>query len=398
MLLASSAHFNLQNQKDFSMKRIKFLCCLTFLSASFSLPFLVEKVAANNPEESQGFVYTMTNAPTGNQILSFRRSANGLLSGSTAFNTDGLGTGTGLGNQNALVLDQANSCLYAVNAGSNDISSFAVLSDSLRFVNKISSGGSRPVSIAVHGNLLYALNAGGAVGASDNISGFTVDRNCQISSLAQSIRPLSAANTAPAQVQFTPDGKILIVTEKATNKINTYLVAADGKASGPNVQDSVGVTPFGFAIGKRHQLFISEANGGTAEASSVSSYLIKPDGKLDVISAKVPTQESAACWVVVSNDGRIAYVTNTGSQSISGFDVNFNGKLELLNSDGITGKTAPGTAPVDLILSNDGRNLYTLDNRLGSIATFRVNIATGQILPIQTVTGLPVGANGLAAR
>jgi 6-phosphogluconolactonase (cycloisomerase 2 family) len=199
-------------------------------------------------------------------------------------------------------------------------------------------------------------------------------------------------------VQFTPDGKVLIVTEKATNKINTYLVSADGLTAGPNVQASTGITPFGFAIGKRNQLLVSEANGGIPDGGSVSSYSIKPDGKLETISAAVPTQESATCWVVMSNDGRFAYVTNTDSESLSTLGINFGGGLSLQNPDGISGKTGPGTTPIDLALSNDGLNLYALDNTLGSIAAFRVNVTTGRLIPIQLLGGLPAGANGLAVR
>lgn len=380
------------------MKRINFKSWRYFTVAMLSLSLLPVSATASNAEEPRSVVYTMTNATTGNQVLAFNRLANGTLSRPRAFGTAGLGTGTSLGNQNALVLDQANSCLYVANAGSNEITSFAVQPDGLSFVNKIGSGGSRPVSIAVHAYWLYALNAGGAVGDADNISGFTVDRDCRISPLANSTRPLSASNTAPAQVQFTPDGKVLIVTEKATNKINTYLVSADGLTAGPNVQASTGITPFGFAIGKRNQLLVSEANGGIPDGGSVSSYSIKPDGKLETISAAVPTQESATCWVVMSNDGRFAYVTNTDSESLSTLGINFGGGLSLQNPDGISGKTGPGTTPIDLALSNDGLNLYALDNTLGSIAAFRVNVTTGRLIPIQLLGGLPAGANGLAVR
>ena len=365
-------------------------------AAALSLSLLAKSVSAD--ESQRGAVYTMTNATTGNKVLVYSRDTGGTLNRPREFDTGGLGTGGGLGNQNALVLDRANRCLYAVNAGSNEISAFIVRANDLSLVSKIYSGGSRPVSITVDRDLVYVLNAGGAAGSQDNISGFNVGDRCGLSPLANSTRPLSAGNTGPAQIQFTPDGKVLIVTEKATNKISTYQVSRDGRAYGPNVQSSVGTTPFGFAFGKRDRLFVSEAAAGAPNASSVSSYRVKDNGELQAITSSLPTTETAACWVVVSNDGRFAYVSNTGSQSISGIKVGFSGNLSLLIPSGRSGTTGTGTAPIDLALSNDGLNLYALDNRLGSIAVFGVNPVNGAISRRQVVTGLPVGANGLAVR
>ncbi|MBW4619802.1 MAG: lactonase family protein [Cyanosarcina radialis HA8281-LM2] len=367
-----------------------------FTAVVFSLPLLAGSAWA--VENTRGAVYTMTNATTGNKVLVYSRDDNGKLSHPQAFDTGGLGTGGGLGNQNALVLDRSNRCLYVVNAGSNEISTFIVRANGLSLVSKISSGGSRPVSITVDRDLLYVLNAGGGAGSTDNISGFKTSDLCRLSTLTNSTRPLSAGNTAPAQIEFTPDGKVLIVTEKATNKISTYRVLSDGLTAGPKVQSSVGTTPFGFAFGKRDRVFISEAAAGAPNASTVSSYRVKDNGELQVIKSSLPTTETAACWVVVSNDGRFAYVSNTGSQSISGIQVSFFGNLSLLTPGGRSGTTGAGTAPIDLALSNDGLNLYALDNQLGSIAVFGVNPVNGAISRRQILTGLPVGANGLAAR
>ena len=373
---------------------LKQFCSLA--SVAFSLSLLAGSVSAD--ENLRGAVYTMTNATAGNKVLVYSRDVDGKLGQPLAFDTGGLGTGGGLGNQNALVLDRANRCLYAVNAGSNEISAFIVRANGLSLISQISSGGSRPVSITVDRDLVYVLNAGGGAGSTDNISGFKTSDRCRLSPLAYSTRPLSAGNTAPAQIEFTPDGKVLIVTEKATNKISTYRVSSDGLTKGPKVQSSIGTTPFGFAFGKRDRVFISEAAAGAPNASTVSSYRVTDNGELQVIRSSLPTTETAACWVVVSNDGRFAYVSNTGSQSISGIKVGFSGNLSLLTPGGRSGTTGTGTAPIDLALSNDGLNLYALDNQLGSIAVFGVNPINGAISRRQILTGLPVGANGLAAR
>ena len=343
--------------------------------------------------EVAGAVYTMTNASTGNSVLLFNRAADGTLTAAGSFPTGGAGTGRGLGNQSALVLSEDQRWLFAVNAGSNEISVFSVKRSGLELMDKVPSGGTRPVSLSVDQNLLYVLNAGGT----DNITGFTVGRRGKLSPLPGSTRPLSGTGTAPAQVQFNPKGNVLVVTEKATNLIDTYIVGDDGLANGPIAQASAGVTPFGFAFDRRGRMYVSDAAGGAPGASSVSSYRVPSSGNLQAISPATATTETAACWVVISNDGRFAYTTNTGSGSISGYRVAKDGSLTLRDADGRTGDTGAGSAPLDMSLSRNGRYLYTLNSGNGTIGAFRVG-SDGELAAFAGVSGLPAGANGMAAR
>ena len=156
---------------------------------------------------SNGAVYVLSNQPTGNDVLVFARHADGTLSAPVSVGTGGNGTGGGLGSQGAVVLDGSGRHLYAVNAGSNSITSFRVRPNGLERVGVVDSGGVMPTSIAVDGDLVYVLNAGGA----GLITGFTA-HDGDLEPIAGSTRPLSAAATAPAQVSFTPDGEQLIVT------------------------------------------------------------------------------------------------------------------------------------------------------------------------------------------
>lgn len=343
-----------------------------------------------------GAVYTMTNAASGNSVLVFARDATGRLKPAGEYATGGLGTGSGPGNQGAVILDPANRWLFVVNPGSDDISVFAVEDDGLSLIGQTPSNGQQPVSLTYAHNLLYVLNAGGNAGGSDSIAGFTVGPDGQLAAIPGSIRPLSAAATGPAQIQFNSDGDVLMVTEKATSLIDTYTLDGAGNPTGPDTQVSAGTTPFGFAFGKRDQVFVSEAAGGAQDQSSVSAYRLGDDGVLDVIDASVGTTETAACWVVVSDDGRFAYTTNAGSGSVSGYRIGFDGTLSLLDRHGRTGLTGRDSAPIDMALSNDGRNLYTLNSGTATIGVFRVG-HDGRLGRLQ-MQGLPAGANGLAAR
>ncbi len=338
-----------------------------------------------------GAVYVATNSPAGNEVLAFPRAADGSLAAPAAFATGGAGTGGGLGNQGAVVLAHDNRRLLVVNAGSNEISVFAVSRDGLELLDRVGSGGDRPVSIAVFRRLVYVLNAGGT----GNITGFRLDARGRLHSITNSTRPLSSGAAGAAQVSFSPGGGLLVVTEKATNTISTYTVGADGLATGPSAQPSVGATPFGFAFSRTGTLVVSEAFGGAPGASALSSYRAGVSGALGVISASVGTTETAACWVVITRSGRFAYTSNTGSNTISGYALSRDGALRLLDDDGVTAAT--GSGPIDLALTTSSRFLYSLDGASGAIGAFGVQ-PDGGLVTLPGAGGLPAGANGLAAR
>ena len=340
-----------------------------------------------------GNLYTMTNASSGNAVVVYHRTAAGSLTPAGSVGTSGLGSGGGLGNQGGLRLNHNGRWLLAVNAGSNTIAVFRVEGDgSLTRTSTVPSGGTQPISVTISGDVVYALNAGG----NGNIVGFRLDHGGALEFVAGSARPLSGAGVGPAQIEFDPNGRVLVVTEKGTNRITTYLVGQDGRASAPHVNASNGATPFGFAFSQTDVLIVSEAFGGAPGASAASSYEVASDGGLQLISGSVPTTETAACWFVVTNNGRFAYTSNTGSGSISGYALEHGG-LTLLDADGRTGVTGPGTAPIDLALSHNGRYLYALNSGNQTISAFAVG-DDGSLTGIGTVSGLPASVNGLAAR
>jgi 6-phosphogluconolactonase len=340
---------------------------------------------------SPGALYVATNATTGNEILVFPRAGDGTLGAPSPFGTGGKGSGGGLGNQGGIVLTQGNRWLLVVNAGSNEVSVFAVEPSGLELTDRVSSRGEHPVSVTAFRGLVYVLNAGGT----GNITGFRLTEHGRLRALPRSTRPLSSPAAGPAQVAFNRDGEVLAVTEKATNTISTYVVEDDGLTEGPQRQASVGKTPFGFAFSRRGTLVVSEAFGGAAGASALSSYDVGEGGALEVVSASVGTSQTAACWVVITRDSRFAYTTNTGSGTISGYSLSPDGALTLLAANGLNGTT--GAGPIDMALSGADRFLYALNSGDGTISAFRVN-ADGSLASQAGAGGLPAGANGLAAR
>jgi 6-phosphogluconolactonase len=340
-----------------------------------------------------GAVFTLTNEAAGNAVAVFSRGSDGTLMPEGTVPTGGLGSGSGLGSQGAVALSENGRWLFAVNAGSDDVSVFDVDGMDLELVARVASGGDRPISLTQHGDLLYVLNGG----TPNNITGFRIAHDGLLSAIAGSERPLSGANVGPAQVSFSPNGRTVVVTEKMTNKIDTFQVMRDGTTMGPNVQDAAGVTPFGFAFDSRGNLFVSEAFGGMANASALSSYDVSKGGQIQAISPSAPTHQTAACWTVVTGNGRYAYTTNAGSGSVSGYRIEADGSVTLLDADGRTGVVGDGTSPIDASVSNNSRFLYVLTGATHQIMGFEVQ-GDGSLVPAGVQSGLPASTVGLASR
>ncbi len=331
-----------------------------------------------------GAVYTLMNLTSGNAVAIFARAADGTLTAAGTVATGGTGTGSGLGSQGAVVLSADGRWLFAVNAGSNDVSIFSVSPAGLALTSRIPSGGVQPVSSTVHGNLLYVLNGGG----SGNIAGFALDANGGAAAIPGSRRALSGSAVGPAQVAFSRDGRSLVVTEKNTNSIDVYAVGPDGSATGPTTYASAGGTPFGFAFGLRDELLVSEAAG------TASSYLLGSGGSLTVVSGAVSTQQGAPCWLVVTQNGRFAYTANAHSGTISGFAVGTDGALSLLDAGGATAVVGPGN--IDLAVSANSRYLYQLRSS-GPITALRVE-NDGHLTTLGVVGTMPGSVAGLVAQ
>lgn len=345
--------------------------------------------------DDTGVLFTTDNASATNHVLVISRTG-GNLSVAHTYDTGGLGLGTanGLPSQGSVLLSPDSHWLFACNAGSDEISVFQTMSGGeLQLTDKVSSGGHRPVSLTLHGSLLYVLNAGGAAATPDNITAFHFGCG-NLTMLPGSSRPLSADKTTPTQVSFGRGGDALVVTERDTGVIDTWLLDQDGMAMDHQMFMSVGAWPFGFAVGRGNRLFVSEAAQGVANASSVSSYQLSDMGGLTVISGAVPTERTAACWLVLTFDQRFAYAADAGSAALTGFRVQHDGTLERLDPSGITATT--GAHPADMAFSHDGRLLFCLNNGDGSISAFEVK-SNGALGPKSGLTGLPTTAAGLAS-
>lgn len=340
---------------------------------------------------NQSSVYTISNEVAANRILVFNRNSDGTLTEAGSYHTGGTGTGGGLGNQGALVLSDNKIFLFAVNPGSNEISFFYIRGDgSLLLLDKSDSGGEMPISITYHRGLIYVLNAGGT----GNIAGFAVNRQAQLFELSGSRKDLSSDMAGAAQISFNGNGKALVVTEKATNRITTYPVDAHGRPGMIQTFASAGMTPFGFSFGRGNTFFVSEAFGGADNASTVSSYFVNDWGKVSLLDGPFPTNATAACWVATTGDGQQLFVTNTGSNDVSSLSSTRMGNLDFGNE----GNTTPSDmSPIDAAIDQQSRFLYVLCGGDDSIVSYEIG-EDGMLTQIDSDGGLSDRASGLVVR
>lgn len=365
---------------------------LSFLLAAALFPLLMLTSQTARAQGRSGEVYVLTNQPTGNAVMVFHRDATGVIRLAGSFPTGGNGAGTGadpLGSQGPVALSCDHRLLFAVNAGSNSISVFAVTRDSLALLQTTSSHGVEPVSLTVRDNLVYVLDAGGT----PNISGFTIQpATNHLVPLAGSTQNLpGGAKAAPAQVSFSSDSSVLVVTEKGTNRVDTFVVNDAGVAQAGASFPSSGATPFGLAFDHRNIAIVSEAAGGPNGTSAVSSYEVEDNGGLDVVTPSLGDTQKAACWLAVLDNGRFAYTANSASNTISSYAILENGNLALIDIS-----AAKGSTPIDVALSRNSRFLCVRNAGNGTISSFRVH-EDGSLTPVASAGGLPSGAAGLAA-
>jgi 6-phosphogluconolactonase (cycloisomerase 2 family) len=333
-------------------------------------------------------VYVQTNDAERNEVIAFDRGGDGRLSLLGSYDTGGRGTGKPhLASQSSVVLSDDSSRLLVANAGSHEISLFAVETDGLRLAGRIASGGSAPTSVAVRGDLVYVLNNG-----TPSISGFRLEDD-GLKLLDGSSHELGG-DADPAQIAFSPDGRTIVVTERGTNSITAFAVDERGFAGEAETIRSSGATPYGFDFADG-AVVVTEAFGGEIGKAAASSYALAGPGRLEPVSASVADTRSEVCWAVATRDGRFVYVTNFGDGTISSYTVEQGGGLELLEAvAGSTGLGSPGIR--DEGLSRDGRFLYAIDADAQRVFGWNVG-DDGRLELLGEFEGVPATVAGLAA-
>jgi 6-phosphogluconolactonase (cycloisomerase 2 family) len=347
-------------------------------------------------------VFVQTNDLAHNTIVAYARESDGHLTRVGEFATGGKGGVEqdvpldSLASQDSLTYDATHRLLFAVNAGSNTVTSFAVDGARLSRLQTVPSGGVFPVSVSAAHDRLFVLNAGGT----GNVTGYRINPAGHLSALPGASRNLGLNNdprpefiTAPADIAQISDGQHVVVTTKANNDIDVFHV--DGGLSAPIKNHAASQVPFAVSFDSAHRLVV--ANAGD---SSVSTYTVNADGTLDTITAGVEDGQAALCWLVGTGD--TFFGGNAGNSTISAFAVDTDGNATLTGTpDGVVAHTGGGSGgTIDLAITSDQRFLYAENSFAGTVEAYQIQ-PDHTLQLVDTQTGLPQfnghGMEGLVA-
>jgi 6-phosphogluconolactonase len=419
----------------FMLRRSRgWLVLLVGLLVTFAVPAAASSAPA---EDGHAALYTATNDPAGNQVIVFSQNKDGSVTQRQVVSTGGTGIAAQppfgfpiVDSSGSINVAEEGRLVFVVNDGDNTISSFRAGHDGLQLVSHVWSGGVLPISLTSRDNVLYTVNE-----KSSNIYGFSFNGKGELTPLegqAPSGVPLSthfpAAGVA-AQISFTPDGQQLVVTERGlpshSGYIDTFDVGPHHLAGPANQNTGVGfveANPFGFDFDNKGHLLVSNAgyiNRPTDDGppipdvfdpsqfvGSATSYDVsKKSGALTRIG-DYPSGGRAACWLVVSKDGKYAFVTNTlsdtvpdlfsGVRAVTSYAIGNDGSLTYLSQ----ADASPGT-PGDEAVSQDGKYLYVIDGVFGPapashLETYRIG-KDGSLTKVASLGGLPGNSSGLGA-
>ena len=356
-------------------------------------------------------VYAMTNDPEQNRVIAYRIGNDGSFIGLGKFNTNGRGTGImetplagpndgidPLGSQGSLTLSPNGNFLFAVNAGSHELSVFRVRADgTLQLTDVEFTQGKYPVSVTATGDRVFVANVNDPTNqAPSTIVGFKMAGSSgELTHIPGSITMLSSPKARPSQVSFTPDGRSVVVTERETNVISLFGIKPSGALGLQQTIMSPRPAPFGMGFARKNILVVSEAAPNDPLGGSASSYRIAI-GRSPIVSAAVMNFQEASCWVTIHPNGTRAYISNTGSDTVSTYAVNEDGELSVRQQGVKIPSTLGQVAPIDADINDAGSAFYQLLGATGEIAIFKVD-ANGDLHFGRSVpSGLSRGSQGLA--
>jgi 6-phosphogluconolactonase len=334
----------------------------------------------------EGAVFVQTNAAQ-NEVVAYARDDDGMLTHVGTFATGGAGSDEAhLPSQGSVTLTGDRRHLLVTNVASDDVSVFSV-EGAMPALSKTAPTGAAPRGVAERDGLVFVLATGDA-----RIDGFRlVDGD--LVPVEGASRSLSTPDGA--QIGFTPDGSALIATERGGDKLSAFAVGMDGMLGEPRTIDSLGATPYGFAISSNGTLVVTEAFRAEKGAAAASSYRVDGD-TITPGTASVGNGRSEICWAVISNDGRYAFTTNFADGAVSRYAIDMDGGLSL--EDATAGVTEDGRSGLrDEDLSDDGRFLYAIDADQGQIVGWSVD-GRGHLSMLGAWDGVPTTVAGLAAR
>ena len=373
------------------MKLVPGLLAVTVCIGASASPVLAQAGGGNTS------VFVMTNDKVKNEVLTYQRGYDGQFVLRERAATGGRGSGgetDPLQSQGALTISGDHTLLFAVNSASGSVSSFHILDGIPVLIDKETSEGAFPIAVTEHNGTVYVLNAGG----SGAIVAFKADGFGRLHEIQNSSAFLTGTNSGASSISVSPNGKWLIVIEKASNSIDVFPILADGTLGTVVANKSVTAGVFATVFTPGGQLIVSEnqPNSGT-DTSSISSYTINANGTLTAITQSIPTFGNGNCWNAITPNGKWVFVDNSATSSVAGFSISSAGALSPI-ANTVVSTLPEGSTNLDMAISADGKYLFNVLSGAGQIGVFTIN-AGGTVNQLGSIEGLPqtVGFNGIAA-
>ena len=273
---------------------------LLFLVALDTLLVFAASAAAGGSRRRRRRVHDLERSRAATRSSSTTARRDGSLTPAGSVSAGGLGTGGGLASQGAVTLTDNGRTVLAVNPGSNSVAAFAVRHDGPELLNTAPSGGIRPVSVAVHKQLVYVLNKNNAALAT--VSGFTLDKH--------GLTPIAGSTRVSARGRDRRrPGEILAATATCSSSPAAARTRStrsssdeDGLLSDLKSFDvAPGATPFGFDFDKKGHLLVSLA--GVGGSSGAASYDLG-EGRLDLDDHRADRERPARRLLARRFEGR----------------------------------------------------------------------------------------------
>jgi hypothetical protein len=354
------------------------------------------------PGSLDGTVYVESSvaAPGENTIIVFRYCNGALPSllvaryptgGSGAADLDDRGI---LDADQQVVVNDAQTLLFAVNQGSDTIAVFHIEADGLLIPvsgSPFPSGGSAPASVGVSGNVLVVANkASDGVrnlsSVAPNYATFTIQPDGALSPTGS--KYTLTAGASPTQAYVAPGGKLVFGTEESGVVRGFQLSPAGELTLAPgspltlapslfNGSPPQPVWPAGLSASPTGFLYTGIPNN-----NSIATYAFNASGQLSLVGGEDDSNAKLPCWSVVSADGRWLYFANAGSDNISVWNIENNARHPTLLQ---TYELPGGGNPWGLHFDPTGQLLFVITPR----QIHQVPEGQGQLLH-----GLALAADG----
>jgi 6-phosphogluconolactonase (cycloisomerase 2 family) len=229
------------------------------------------------------------------------------------------------------------------------------------------------------------------------VQGFRATPSGQLLPISAASASLLPGASGASSIKFSPNGDRLVVTERNSNRLETIAVGENGQLGTPVATASSGAAPFAVDNGFDGSVLVAESNGA-APNGAVSSYQLAGSGALHTVTGSLSSQNRATCWLIATSDGKFAYAINAASSTVTGLSIGREGRLALLNSDGVTASTGAGATPIDPGFAGGDQFLYVLKAGTATVQGFRILENHGLLAQSEVSVGAPSsGQQGLAA-